>query len=179
MSTVKKTLILHGWGASDTPHWQAKLASHIAQDYGTVSFPKLNQFDFPTKSAWVKQVKEILEDFTPDIVVCHSLANTLWFWLCQDEIRQVKNLILVAPPSLATDIEELKTFFPSNVPKNLYADHIELIVADNDPYITLEEATKISQQIGPKLTIIKGGGHLNADSGYGKWEYIEKLVDNL
>jgi len=41
-----KTLILHGWGGSDSPHWQAKLASEIAKNYGTVSFPLLDNCHF-------------------------------------------------------------------------------------------------------------------------------------
>lgn len=179
MSIAKKTLILHGWGASDAPHWQAELASTIAKNYGTVSFPILKDFDLPQKDEWVKQVKSILIDFKPDIVICHSLANTLWFWLAQEELQQINNLILVAPPSLNTNIEELKTFFPVKIPNNLYAKNIEMIVSDNDPYITLDEAKEISNSINSKLTIISNGGHLNADSGYGKWEYIENLVNEL
>jgi len=38
----KRTLILHGWGGSDAPHWQSELASEIAKNYGTVSFPLLD-----------------------------------------------------------------------------------------------------------------------------------------
>ena len=175
MSTQDKVLILHGWGGSDAPHWQAELAASIAKNYGTVSFPLLDNCHFPSKNRWIKQLKEILEDFKPDTVVCHSLANTLWFWLCQEEIPYVKRLFLVSPPSLRTEVDTIKTFFPCTLTENLYAKEVQMIVSDNDPYIEVEEAQMMAKYYDIPLTIIKNAGHINADSGYGKWELIEKL----
>jgi predicted alpha/beta hydrolase family esterase len=132
---MNKTLILHGWGGSDFPHWQSELASEIAKDYGTVSFPLLDNCHFPSKNRWIKQVKKLLEEFKPDTVVCHSLANTLWFWLCQEEMVEVERLFMVSPPSLQTTEATIKTFFPCEIPQNCHAKKIELIVSDNDPWI--------------------------------------------
>ena len=180
MSTQDKVLILHGWGGSDAPHWQAELAATVARNYGTVSFPLLDNCHFPSKNRWVKQLKGILETFKPDTVVCHSLATTLWFWFCneidQKEIPQVQRLFLVSPPSLSTDIDTIKTFFPCTLPQNLNAKKIQMIVSDNDPYIEVEEAQMMADHYDIPLSIIENAGHINADSGYGKWEYIEKLV---
>ena len=111
-------MILHGWGGSDMPHWQAHLASHLAKDYGDVYFPLLDNCHFPSKNRWIKQVKEILSSYKPDIVVCHSLANTLWFWLAQEDIDSVKKLYMVSPPSLSCTIDTLKSFFPVILPKD-------------------------------------------------------------
>ena len=175
--SINKVLLLHGWGGSDAPHWQAELACEIARNYGTVSFPLLDHCHFPSKNRWIRQVKSILNDFKPDTVVCHSLANTLWFWLCEEgEIETVKRLYMVAPPSLRTREETIKTFFPCPMPTKLKADKIDMIVSDNDPYITVDEAKKMADHLAIPLKIIENAGHINADSGYGKWDYIEKLV---
>ncbi|HIP41233.1 MAG TPA: serine hydrolase family protein [Campylobacterales bacterium] len=173
---LNRTLILHGWGGSDFPHWQSHLASEIAKNYGTVSFPLLDNCHFPSKNRWVKQVKKILEEFKPHTVVCHSLANTLWFWLCQEEMLEVERLIMVSPPSLITNENTIKTFFPCRIPQNLYAKKIEMIVSDNDPYIELDEAESMAKAIGALFTVVEDAGHINADSGYGKWGLIEELV---
>lgn len=94
-----RILILHGWGGSDAPHWQAELASEIAKNYGTVSFPLLDNCHFPSKNRWMKQVKQILKDFNPTTVVCHSLANNLWFWLCEEEsMSEIERLFMVSIP---------------------------------------------------------------------------------
>jgi len=169
-------LILHGWGGSDAPHWQAELAAEVAKNYGTVSFPLLDNCHFPSKNRWVKQVKQILEAFKPNTIVCHSLANTLWFWLCQEEMVQVERLIMVSPPSLTTNVETINTFFPCAIPQNLYAKKIEMIVSDNDPYIEVEEAKQIAKNIHASILILKDAGHISTNSGFGKWELIEDLV---
>jgi hypothetical protein len=171
-----KILILHGWGGSDYPHWQSHLASEIAKNYGTVSFPLLDNCHFPSKNRWVRQVKKILEEFQPTTVVCHSLANTLWFWLCQENIKSIENLIMVSPPSLGTTEATIKTFFPCEIPKNIHAKNIELIVSDNDPWVKLNEAKNLAQTINANYTVVENAGHINADSGYGKWKFIENLI---
>jgi len=168
-----KVLILHGWGASHAPHWQAELASHIALNYGTVSFPLIQDFDAPIKSEWVAQIKAILNDFKPTTVVTHSLGSTLWFWLCQEDIASVEKLYLVAPPSMECDIKELDTFFPCPTPKNLKAKEAQLIASDNDHYMSIQEAQKLANTLGIELITIKDGGHLNSESGYGKWAWME------
>jgi predicted alpha/beta hydrolase family esterase len=177
MRAQDKVLILHGWGASDAPHWQAELASKIAQNYGTVSFPLLDNCHFPSKNRWITQTKALIKEFKPDTAVCHSLANTLWFWLCQEEeMHTVKRLFMVSPPSLTTTEKTIKTFFPCEKPKNIYAKEVHMIVSDNDPWIKLDEAKEIASHFDASLSIVKNAGHINTDSGHGKWELIEKLV---
>ena len=172
-----KTLILHGWGGSDAPHWQAELVSEIAKNYGTVSFPLLDNCHFPSKNRWSKQVKQILEDFQPDTVVCHSLANNLWMWLCQeDDMKEIERLFMVSVPSLETKEKTIKTFFPCPLPQNIYAKEVHMIVSDDDPWVRVDEAKKLATHFNATLTVLENAGHINADSGYGKWEWIEQLV---
>jgi predicted alpha/beta hydrolase family esterase len=177
MQVQDSVLILHGWGGSDAPHWQAELASEIAKNYGTVSFPLLDNCHYPSKNRWIKQVKQLMKEFKPDTVVCHSLANTLWFWLClEDGMPTVQRLFMVSPPSLSTEEKTIKTFFPCAKPSNIYAKEVHIIVSDDDPWVKTEEAKKIASHYHATCTIIQNAGHINADSGYGKWALIEKLV---
>lgn len=177
MQREDKILILHGWGGSDTPHWQAELASQIAKNYGTVSFPLLDNCHFPSKNRWLKQVNQILKDFKPDTVVCHSLANTLWFWLCEEkQMQEVERLFMVSPPSLQTKEQTIKTFFPCSMPKNIFAKEVHMIVSDDDPWVELNEAQNIAKHYNATFTTLKNAKHINSDSGYGKWKLIENLV---
>jgi len=177
MRSKDKVLILHGWGGSDAPHWQAELSCEIAKNYGTVSFPLLDNCHFPSKNRWIKQVKQILNDFKPDTVVCHSLANNLWMWLCEEEdMREIKRLFMVSLPSLKTQEKTIKTFFPCPLPKNIYAKEVHMLVSDNDPWVQLDEAKDIASHYDADFTVIHNAGHINADSGYGKWKLIEKHV---
>ena len=168
-----RVLLLHGWGGSDFPHWQSYLASEIAKDYGCVSFLKFSDFDFPKLDAWRTELLEEIEIFKPTIVICHSLANTLWFHLCnEDALKEVKQLFLVAPPSLKTDIEELKEFFPLTLPTNIYANKAILVSSTNDPYLTQDEAKQMQESLQIDMKVLVDAGHINADSGFGEWEWI-------
>lgn len=170
-----KTLLLHGWGGSDAPHWQAWLAGEIAKDYGTVAFPLLDNPHFPTKNRWMKQVKELLIDFSPEVVICHSLANTLWFHLCHEgEITPVKRLLLVAPPRMDLELDTIKSFFPVTPPSYLFADEVRLVTSDNDPYMTQEEAIELQKAMGVEMTVLENAGHINADSGFGEWPWVKE-----
>ena len=172
-----KTLILHGWGGSDYPHWQAHLAMEIAKNYGTVSFPLIQHPHFPSLNRWRREVLKYLADFRPDTVVCHSLANTLWLHLAATEkLEPIQHLYMIAPPSLTTVIEGLDDFYPTPLPGHLYANEVHLIASDNDPYITTEEATHLAKHFRATLTIIKNAGHINVESGYGKWKWIENQI---
>lgn len=168
-----RTLLLHGWGGSDYPHWQAWLAAELAKDYGTVSFPLIQHPHFPHLNRWKKEVKEFLSGFGPDTVVCHSLANTLWFHLCNEgEIEPVKRLVLVAPPRLDCEIETIKSFFPVDPPKELFAERAILVVSTDDPYMPIEKAWELQERLGIPMKVIESAGHINEESGYGEWPWI-------
>ena len=170
-------MILHGWGGSDFPHWQSWLASKIAKDYGTVSFLKFSSFNTPELGMWKRELINHLQDFKPDIVICHSLANTLWFHVCNEKnFEEVSKLYLVAPPSLNCNILELQSFFPVSVPKNPHAKEILLITSTDDPYMSVEEAKDLQNALGVEMKVLENAGHINSASGYGEWQWILKEI---
>ncbi len=172
-----RVLILHGWGGSDYPHWQAILATKIAKNYGTVSFPLIQHPHFPHLNRWKKEILKHLEKFTPDIVVCHSLANTLWLHLCSEmKAPHIKKLYMVSPPSIHTKHEMLKSFFPAPLPESLNADSVKFAVSDNDPWVSVDEVKELANRYNASLHIEPNGGHLNIESGFGEWEWIEKEI---
>ena len=166
-----KFLLLHGWGGSDYPHWQAWLASELAKDYGTVSFPLIHHPHHPNKKKWQTQFKKHLQDFRPTTVICHSLACTVWMSIAE-EIDEVERLLLVAPPGLNTDIELLKSFFPATLPKTLAAKEAMMVVSTNDPNLSLEEAHAMQERLQCEMLILQNAGHINDKSGYGEWPWV-------
>lgn len=165
----KKVLILHGWGGSDYPHWQAWLACELIKQNYCVSFPELPNRDFPKLEEWLKFVKSEIEYFKPDIVVCHSLANILWFHLANRyDIKELDKLMLVAPVRKNCDIKEIETFFPYDVPKDLRSKEVIIATSDNDPYMSVQEAIELQQELNVGMKIMENAGHINADSGFGE-----------
>jgi predicted alpha/beta hydrolase family esterase len=166
---MKKVLILHGWGGSDYPHWQSHLAMELIENNYTVSFPSLPNKDNPDLNLWMEYLDNEIKHFNPDIIVCHSLANILWFhYTAMFTIQPLEKLMLVSPVSPNCEIEELKTFFPYPIPNDLQAKEKIMAAGDNDPYISLEELYHLSNILEIGLKVIEDGGHLNIDSGYGK-----------
>lgn len=173
----KKVLLLHGWGGSDYPHWQSWLAGELAKDYGKVSFLKFSDYDEPKLDVWKQELKAELEEFKPDVVVCHSLANALWFHLCHENaLDKVEYLYLVAPPSLNCDVKELQEFFPVAIPEKLYAKNALLISSTNDPYMSEKEAEQLQKDLGIEMKTLQNAGHVNSESGFGNWEWILETI---
>jgi predicted alpha/beta hydrolase family esterase len=175
----QRVLLLHGWGGSDYPHWQSWLAGEVAKAYGTVSFPLLDNPHFPSKNRWMRQTRTLLEEFRPDIVLCHSLANTLWFHLCHEgEITPVEQLYLVAPPRLTCEIDTIRSFFPVTPPPSLFAKQAMMVTSTDDPYMTMDEAQALQRALNIPMKVLENAGHINADSGYGEWPWIrEQLME--
>jgi len=163
----KRVLVLHGLGGSDFPHWQAHLAIDLIKQNTPVSFPSLPNRDNPDLQEWKEYVKKELEHFKPTVVVCHSLANILWFHLCEELDIQLDKLMLVAPVR-DSELEAAKTFFSYPIPKDLKAKEVIMATSTNDPYINVEEAIRLQSKLNIGMKILEDAGHINADSGYGK-----------
>lgn len=164
----KRILILHGLNGSDFPHWQAQLASDLIKENYIVSFPAFPSRDNPKLQEWKDFLKKELEHFKPDIVVCHSLANILWFHTCDELDIKLDKLMLVAPVSRNRDIPEAKTFFPYPIAKDLKANEIIMAASTNDPYMSIEEAIELQSKLNIGMKIMENAGHINAASGFGK-----------
>lgn len=171
-----KVLILHGWHGSDAPHWQSWLAQELVLENCIVAFPQLSDKMAPQKEVWIGEAHRIIDDLRPDVVVCHSLANVLWFHLCSRLNHRVKKLLLCAPPRDLRDYPEVKSFFPVSLPGDLCADEVLMLASNNDPYLTLEEALELSETLGVDMEILHNGGHINVDSGYGEWPFAKEWV---
>lgn len=164
----KRILILHGLNGSDFPHWQAQLASDLIKENYIVSFPAFPSRNNPKLQEWKDFLKKELEHFKPDIVVCHSLANILWFHTCDELDIKLDKLMLVAPVSRNRDIPEAKTFFPYPIAKDLKANEIIMAASTNDPYMSIEEAIELQSKLNIGMKIMENAGHINAASGFGK-----------
>jgi len=170
---MKKVLILYGWHGSDAPHWQAWLKDELEKDGFKVSFPQLSDNLTPHKDVWMKESLEAFKAIQPDMVITHSMGNSLWFHLCNEKLlHKVEHLLLVAPPRDLSDYEDVKSFFPVKTPEDLYANEVLMVASDNDPYMGLEESKSLSERLGCELKVIHDAGHINSDSGYGPWPWV-------
>ncbi len=177
---MKRVLILYGWHGSDAPHWQAWLADELCKKGYEVGFPQLSDNLVPQKSVWIDEAVEAFKTLQPDIVVTHSMGNTLWFHLCNEKlVTPVKSLLLVAPPRDLSDFDEVKSFFPVQTPTDLYTQQCMMVCSDDDPYMSLEESQVLAKQLGCELKVLNESGHINSDSGFGPWPWALEYLTNM
>jgi predicted alpha/beta hydrolase family esterase len=177
-----KVLIIHGWGGSSEAHWQWYLSNDLKKRNYDVFFPDFPNKDLPKYEEWLPFLKKEFDMIQPDIVVCHSLANILWFhFVSKYDISVIKKLMLVSPVRKNCKIKELETFFPYPIPTNLKAKEIIMVGSTNDPFMDEDEIMDLQSQLNVGLKIIEDGGHINTDSGYGKlscaFDWIEREVE--
>ncbi len=166
-----RVLILHGWGGSDAPHWQDGLAKELASEGYPVFFPQLPNRDNPTLIAWSQALDEIIHSFKPAIIVAHSLANTLLFHYLnvKPELKFAK-IMIVAPPADDRENPEIASFFPFPVP-NINAKQKLLVASTNDKYATSVDSITMAMNAGCEVHMVDDGGHINAESGFGRWDF--------
>jgi len=166
-----KVLILHGWGGSDAPHWQNGLAKQLASDGYPVFFPQLPHRDNPTLDEWMNVLDEIVLEFAPNIIVCHSLANILLFhYLSKNSGLSFDKILLVAPPASDRENPEIASFFPFEVPA-INATEKLLVASTNDKYASSVDAITMAMNAGCEVHIVEDGGHINSESGFGDWDF--------
>lgn len=178
-------LIIHGLGGSGPDHWQSWLADKLIQRGHHVVFPTFSNMNHPNKEVWLQELSSTIEKI-PDhqqlIVITHSLGGILWQHFAAGYHKKIANhVIVVAPPSPAVVIPSAKSFFP--VPLNRsnltrVADETLFIHSTNDPYCSMEDV-KHYLQLNLQTITLPNMGHINVQSGHGKWQLILELCDRI
>lgn len=178
-------LIIHGLGGSGPDHWQSWLAEKLKQNGYHVVYPTFSNVDHPNKDVWLCELASSIESIPEHhkmIVITHSLGGILWQHFAASHHKKIANrVILVAPPAPTIVIPSASTFFPVPLSRNnlmRVADETIFIQSTNDPYCQPEEAQHYLQFNLPTFTL-QNMGHINVQSGYGKWPWMLNLCIDI
>jgi hypothetical protein len=158
-------LIQPGWQNSGPHHWQSLWQERLGH-----SATRVRQQDWmvPECSAWASVLEEtIRRTQAPVVILAHSIGClAAVFAIAKAPVAAV---VLVAPADAerANAPGALHTFTP--IPMKPLATPALLVASDSDPYCTLERAEAFAQAWKADLEIVTGGGHINADAGFGPW----------
>lgn len=174
-------LILHGWQGSGPEHWQSWLAERLSAAGQVVRYPLLPGCDRPCPDRWGAALHEELGALqgSERVVICHSLASVLWMREASrlpPELR-VDRCLLVAPPCPSVGIEELARFYPTGADRDAIgraAATTRLVCSAADPYCPDGAQNHWGAPLGLDTDVLAGGGHLNADAGFGPWPEVEE-----
>lgn len=177
VSSTATALIVPGLNGSGARHWQT-LWENERDDCRRVD---LGYWDDPRPEVWVERLDgEIRSQGAPVVLVAHSLgciASVLWsrryFGTCGGLVR---GALLVAPCD--TEAEEapavLRRFAP--LPKGPLEMRTVIVASANDPYASLARSRAMAAAWGSELVNIGAAGHINAESGLGRWGYGQTLL---
>lgn len=175
-SRTAPTVVIPGWNGSGDGHWQTWLEAQLAAAGRQSRRPAFADLDRPDLGDWLTSLRETVADLPPDgyDVVAHSLGAVLWLHhvAAPGKSPRAARVVLVAPPSPRTDIEEIAAFFPPPMDVDTVrqgADGTVLVAGDNDPYIPEGIAAAYGLPLKMATTIVAGGGHMNVESAYGHW----------
>lgn len=170
-------LIVPGLGNSGDEHWQTYFERW---DSRCVRIHQ-QEWDAPDCNDWIETMEQTVLKHPSEsvILVGHSLGCvTIAHWAKRYE-HSIRGAMLVAP----SDIEAPAYDFPATGFTPITLDAIPfktLVVAStNDPWVSIERATKFAESWGSKLVNIGDAGHINAASGHGPWTEGFELLRSM
>ena len=173
---MENYFIIHGSFSSPYSNWFSWLHDFIQEDGKQVYVP-----DFPIGVGyqnfqnWSKLLKNYLdlgllnENTT---IIGHSIAPIFISKFLVENRIKVKKLIFVCGFNNYLGINEEY----DNVNRTMYFDNLEDIkqyadekicfYSDNDPYVKYEAEKQFADTVTTNQIILKGAGHINAESGF-------------
>lgn len=179
---MENYLIIHGSFGSSEGNWFPWLKEQLEKDNKKVLVPQMPVgIDKQNFDSWSEVLNKIdINEFTT--IIAHSIAPIfICKYLITNKIK-VKRLIFVCGFNNYFGIN--KDFDTVNGPMYIdnytdikkYCDNIICYYSDNDPYVKYEVEKEFASSISNKEYVIKGGGHINSESGYTSFEAILKSL---
>ncbi|MDD3181442.1 MAG: alpha/beta fold hydrolase [Alphaproteobacteria bacterium] len=179
-------LIIHGTMGSPSGNWFPWLKGELESRGHIVHLPTFPTPEGQNFKTWLAVAQNELADVDPEqtVLIAHSMGPALAFRMAEITDRSYRGLCAVCPfvdYSGMPEFDELMASFVEHdfdwakIKNN--AGVISLFAGDNDPYVSLERAQKVASALNVDLTVIKDGGHLNAEFGYTSFPLLLDQID--
>jgi uncharacterized protein len=166
MNTTATVLILPGIGNSGPKHWQS------LWEMANPSFVRVQQrdWDHPVCDEWLDVLEASVAATGADtVLVAHSLGCMLVdHWAATTRLN-IRGALLVAPPDPDGPAFPTDAVGFSALPLKPFAFPSIVVASSNDPYGSPDFARSAAAAWGSSLVDIGPAGHINSDSGLGKW----------
>ncbi|MDW5318412.1 RBBP9/YdeN family alpha/beta hydrolase [Rhizobium sp. PL01] len=161
------TLILPGLNGSNDGHWQR----FWLQDNAESRLVEQDDWKSPRVEAWTNRLEEVLVQQGPAYIVAHSLGCLLAA-KCADRpsAKLIKGALLVAPCDLSTT-ENLHpgAIHFGRMPTRVLPFPTITVGSLNDIYMPLESLSLYGRLWKTQVRNIGPAGHINIESGFGRW----------
>ena len=176
--TAPVVLTLPGWQGSGPDHWQSRWeALH--------GYTRVEQHDWlrPLRGDWTARLDEVVQQQQdrPVLLAAHSLGCllTAWWAAHSRHTQRVAGALLVAPPDIERDDNRQQIPGWAPVARQRLPFRSILVASSDDPFGSLEGASRLAADWGADFVSLGPKGHINADSGLGDWEEGHVLLLSL
>lgn len=183
---MKNALILHGTDATSQDNWFAWLGKELERLNWNVWIPDLPEANKPSVkryNTFLKSQKEFDSIDNETVMIGHSSGAVAILGFLQTLPKDivVKQIILVGVFKNDLGWDALKELFDDPFDFEMIKTHVKeitLIHSDNDPYIPLDQAEYLADQLDGELIILKGQKHFSAsmDPKYTKFPFLLELL---
>ncbi|WP_322059031.1 alpha/beta hydrolase [Paraburkholderia sp. J63] len=160
---------LHG---SEGAHWQSWLERQFARSLRV----EQDDWDAPDLALWSHALTRLLaRERGPFLLAAHSFGCLVAAHALQHGLvaADVAGVLLVAPAS-----PEKFRFAGGFEARRLPVPSI-LVGSETDPWMPLEGAQRLAQQLGSAFVNLGDAGHVNTAAGFGPWPRAKYFVDTL
>ncbi|WEK50115.1 MAG: alpha/beta hydrolase [Candidatus Kaistia colombiensis] len=169
-------LIIPGWQGSGAGHWQR----HWLDVDADARIVEQDDWHAPKLEAWLARLDAAIRRTRQPVLIAHSLGAVLVAHYARRYPRApIAGALLVAP----ADTESLDADHPiadfAPVPLARLPFPSMLALSRNDPYISVERGRLFAARWGAELVDLGSAGHVNAESGYGRWANGFRLASRL
>ena len=179
---MENYIVLHGSFGSKDGNWFPWLKSELEKNNYKVDVPQMPVgVDNQNYDNWSMELDKLVVNENTTIIA-HSIAPVFVCKYLINKKIKVKKLIFVCgfnnylginreydtvnKPMFIDNLEDIKH----------YCDNIICFYSDNDPYVKFDVEKSFADIVSNEQYIIKNGGHINAESGYTKFEEILKYL---
>lgn len=171
------TLILPGFNGSAEGRWQR----HWARDHASATIVRQASWSRPVLSQWLQALEGELERVGEAWLVTHSLGCLLAAHLAdRPAARRVKGAFLVAP----CDLERTERLHPGAIefgamPTRRLPFRSLVVGSRDDRYMDFATLRRYAACWGSELHDLGHAGHINIESGFGRWRQGNQLFSSF
>ncbi|MDD5103840.1 MAG: alpha/beta fold hydrolase [Candidatus Peribacteraceae bacterium] len=175
--------IFHGVGGHSKENWFPWLQQSLETERTHVVVPDFPHSDHPDLAEWLEHFRPYqrqLDDRT--VFVGHSLGGAFALRLLEKIHTPIRACFLVASVwgVMGNQFDPVMRTFTvppydwKTIRQN--ARYFSVIHSDNDPYIKLSQAEELAKHLSTAVTLVRGGGHLNAGAGYTEFPLLPEQI---
>ncbi|MDE1874135.1 MAG: serine hydrolase family protein [Candidatus Micrarchaeota archaeon] len=178
--SVTKAIIIHGTGGSPQGNWFPWLKEELEKLHLSVIAPQFPIGDRQSLSSWMSEFSKWLTAVDSEtMLIGHSIGPAFILNLLErDSTSTIAAAFLVAPfvGKLGGKFDSFNRTFAERdfdwIKIKQHCKNFFIYSSDNDPYVPLERGEFLSAKLNAKFKIVRGAGHINAESGFTKFPLL-------